>query len=298
MALIPVMGLATVLRETDRAAEAEPMLKKAMDAAPGSVEALKEMARIKIALGRPDEAVPDANLAAAMAENDPEAQRLVMEVKVARALQTAASHGVDLGMRELTQLRDDNPDSATVRLGLGLAHIERRNGDAAIAELQKAVELDPTNAEAQYRLGYAWQVLKQNPASAVGPFEKAAAEPGNALYATSLGLALAAAQQLDRSVEVLAKATAAPGYRKPVGFMALGQAYVTLKRYPEAVAALEKATSLAPNEGQAWAALGWACFGLRDAEKFKEAAGKARSLGYNEPMLLDCRLRARGVACS
>jgi tetratricopeptide (TPR) repeat protein len=287
-ALIPVMGLAAVLRQTDRAAEAEPMLKQAMDAVPGSVEALKEMARIKVALGRTEEALGDAKIAAAMAENDPEAEGLVTEVKVARALQEVAADQIDLAIRDLTELRDQNPDSAAVRLGLGRAHIARRDGDAALAELQKAVELDPKNAEAQYRLGYVWQELKQNPASAVGPFEKAAAaEPGNATYATSLGLALAAAQQFDRSVEVLAKATAAPGYQRPEGFMALGQVYVTLKRYPEAVAALEKATSLAPKESQAWATLAWAYFGLKDAEKFKEAAGKARSLGYKEPTLLN-----------
>jgi tetratricopeptide (TPR) repeat protein len=286
-ALIPVVGLATVLRETGRAAEAEPMLKKAMDASPGSVEALKEMARIKIALGRAQEAIADANLAAAMAENDPEAEGLVMEVKVARALQDVAAGQIDLAITDLTQLRDKSPDSAAVRLGLGRAHIARRDGDAALAELQKAVELEEKNAEAQYYLGYAWQMLKQKPASAVGPFEKAvAAEPGNATYATALGLALGATQQFDRSIGVLAKATAVPGYEKAEGFMALGQAYVNLKRYQEAVPALEKATSLAPKESQAWATLGWAYFGLKDAEKFKAAGAKARSLGYKEPTFL------------
>lgn len=286
-ALTPVVGLATVLRRTGRAAEAEPMLKKAMDASPGSMEALKEMARIKIALGRAQEALADANLAAAMAENDPEAEGLVTEAKVARALLDVAGGRPDLAIKDLGQLRDQNPDSAAIRLGLARAHIARRDGDAALAELQKAVELEPKNAEAQYQLGYVWQALKQKPASAVGPFEQAAAaEPGNATYATALGLALAAAQQLDRSIEVLAKATAAPGYDKPEGFMALGQACVNLKRYEEAVPALERATSLAPKEAQAWATLGWAYFGLKDAEKFKAAGAQARSLGYKEPTFL------------
>jgi tetratricopeptide (TPR) repeat protein len=131
-------------------------------------------------------------------------------------------------------------------------------------------------------------VLKQKPASAVGPFEKATAtEPGNARSATALGLALGATQQFDRSIAVLAKATAMPGYEMAEGYMALGQAYVNLKRYQEAVPALEKATSLAPKNGQAWATLGWAYFGLKDGPKFVEAAGKARGLGYKEPTLLN-----------
>ena len=286
-AITPVVGLATVLRKTGRAAEAEPMLKKAIDASPGAVEAYKEMARVKIAQGRAQDALADANLAAAMAEDDPEAASLVMEVKVARALEDVAAGRNDLAVKDLTQLRDQNPDSVPVRLGLGRAQIARRDGDAAIVELQKAVELDPKNAEAQYYLGYAQHVLKRAPAQAVGPLEKAAAaQPGNATYATALGLALTDAQQLDRAVDVLTKATEMPGYKDPNGYAALGQACVNLKRYKEAVPPLEKATTLAPNNAQAWATLGWAYFGLKDAANFKAAGAKARSLGYKEPTFL------------
>ena len=130
VAIGPVVGLATVLRETGRAAEAEPMLKKVIDSSPGAVEAYKEMARVKIALGRSQEALADANLAAAMAENDPEAQALVVEVKVARALQDVGAGQTDLAVQDLTQLRDQNPNSAAVRLGLGRAQIARRDADA------------------------------------------------------------------------------------------------------------------------------------------------------------------------
>jgi Flp pilus assembly protein TadD len=174
-----------------------------------------------------------------------------------------------------------------VRLGLGRAHIARRDGDAAVAELQKAAELDPKNAEAQYYLGFALHGLKRNAAQAVGPLDKAvAAEPGNARYATALGLALAEAQQFDRATDVLTKVTATPGYEDANGYAALGQAHVNLKRYKEAVPVLEKATSLAPKNAQAWATLGWAYFGLKDAANFKAAGGKARALGYKEPTFL------------
>jgi len=282
MALTPVVGLAHVLRVSGRAAEAEPMLKKAIDVSPGSAEAYKEMARVKIALGRAQEGLADANLAVAMTEDDPEAASLVMEVKVARALEDLAAGRNELAIRDLNQLRDQNPDSAPVRLGLGRAHIAKRDGDAAVAELQKAVELDPKNAEAQYNLGYALHVLKRNPAQAVAPLEKAAAaQPGNATYATALGLALTEAQQFDRAAFVLAKATEMPGY-------------VSLKRYKEAVPVLERATTLAPTNAQAWANLGWAYFGLKDAANFKAAGAKARSLGYKEPTFLTYLQRIEG----
>jgi len=268
-ALTPVVGLAHVLRLSGRAAEAEPMLKKAIDASPGSAEAYKEMARVKVSLGRAQEALADASLAVAMAEDDPDTAGLVMEVKVARALEDVAAGRNDLAVKDLTQLRDQNPDSVPVRLGLGRAQIARRDGDAAIVELQKAVELDPKNAEAQYYLGYAQHVLKRAPAQAVGPLEKAAAaQPGNATYATALGLALTDAQQFDRAVDVLSRATEMPGYKDPSGYAALGQTYVNLKRYKEAVSPLENATTLAPNNAQAWATLGWAYFGLKDSANF------------------------------
>jgi tetratricopeptide (TPR) repeat protein len=286
-ALTPVVGLAHVLRVTGRAAEAEPMLKKAIDAAPGSAEAYKEMARVKVALGRAQDALADANLAAAVAEDDKDAASLVLEVKVARSLEDMGAGRTELAIKELNQLRDDNPDSVPVRLGLGRAHIAKREADLAVTELQKAVELDPKNAEAQYNLGFALHVLKHNPAQAVGPLEKAAAaQPGNAMYATAVGLALTDAQQFDRAVEALTKATQMPDYKDPNGYAALGQVYVNLKRYPDAVPVLQKATTLAPQNAQAWATLGWAYFGLKDGANFKAAGAKARELGYKEPTFL------------
>jgi tetratricopeptide (TPR) repeat protein len=287
-ALGPIVGLATVLRKTGRAAEAEPMLKKVIDASPGAVEAYKEMAHVKIALGRSQEALSDANLAAAMAENDPEAKELVTEVKVARSLQDLGAGQTDLAVQDLTQLRDQNPESAVVRLGLGRAQIARRDTAAALAELQKAVELDPKNAEAQYQLGYVQHVMKQNAAAAVGPYEKAAAlEPGNALFRTSLGSALADAGQADRAVEELSKVTGSEGYAGWQAWYYLGAAQLKASRFKEAAAALEKSLAVKPDNAQAEAFLAWSYFGLKDADNFKVHGAKARTLGYKDAQLFD-----------
>ncbi len=287
-AIGPVVGLATVLRETGRAAEAEPLLQKAIDAAPGAVEAYKEMARVKIALGRAQEAMADANLAAAMGENDAEAQELVTETKVARALQDLGAGQVDLAVQDLTKLRDEHPDSSAVRLGLGKAQIARRDADAAIAELQKAVELDPRNAEAQYQLGYVFQVMKQNPASAAGPFEKAVqAEPGNTMFRTSLGSALLGAGQTDRAVEELTKVTGTEGYSGSQAWFYLGAAQLKAGRFKEAVPALEKSLEAKPGNAEAEAYLAWSYFGLKDAEGFKAHGAKARQLGWKDPALFE-----------
>ena len=293
--MAPVIGLASLLRTSERAAEAEPLLSAVIEASPGAVEAYKEMARVKIALNRADEALGDASIAAAMAENDPSAQGLVLEVKVARALQELRGGNVALAEQDLTQLREENPESPEVRLGLAQAQLARGDFDAAIAELTKATELAPENEGAWFELGQIQLKRKANPAAAVPALEKAVAlDAGNSAYLTSLGTALVGAQQFDRAVEVLTEATALPDYASAEGFFSLGQAYVNLKRYQDAVPVLEKAGALAPDAAPIWATLGWAYFGLKDADNFKMAAGKAKSLGYNEPTLLQYLGRVEG----
>ena len=286
--LAATVGLATVLRTTGRAAEAEPLLKAAIDASPGAVEAYKEMAHVKIALGRAQEALSDASLAAAMAENDPEAQKLVVEVKVARALEELAQGQTDLAVQDLTALRDQSPDAAAVRLGLGRAQIARRDGSAALVELQKAVELDPKSAEAQYQLGYVQLNMKANAAGAVGPLGQAAAlQPANNQFRTDYGAALMQAGQLDKAVEELTKVTSSEGYSGSQAWLYLGAAHLQASRYKEAVAALEKSLAAKAGNAQAEAYLAWAYFGLKDAANFKAHGASARKLGYKDPQLLD-----------
>jgi len=284
---IASVGLARVLRKTGRAAEAEPILKKAIEDAPGAVEAYKESARVKIALNRASEAVGDAATAAALAEGDAEAQRLVQEVGVAQALNYLATNQPDLAIQDLTKLRDQH-DSAEVRVGLARAYVAKRQPDLAVPELQKAVEMQPTNAEAQYQLGYVQHMLKRNPAAAVPAYEKAvAADPGNLDYRTQLGAALAAANQSDKAIEELTKVTASPGYKKADAWIYLGQANLVAKKYKDSIAALDKAGALAPGNVQIETFLAWSYFGLKDSKNFVDHGSKARTLGQKDATLLD-----------
>jgi superkiller protein 3 len=282
------LGLARVLRKTGRAAEAQPLLAGVIASAPGAIEAYKESARVKMALGRPQDAMGDAATAAAMAENDAEAQALVQEVTVASALSLAAQGQVDLAIQDLTALRDKNPESAAAHLGLGKALVIKRQADAALPELQKAAELDPKNGEAWFQIGFANHVLKQSAAAAAPAYEKAvAADPGNPTYRTNLGAVLAETGQVDRALAELTKVTTSPGYNKADAWIYMGSAYLGAKKYKEAIDALNKAVAIAPQAAIAEAYLGWAYFGLKDAAGFKEHAGKARTLGWKDAQLLD-----------
>jgi tetratricopeptide (TPR) repeat protein len=194
---------------------------------------------------------------------------------------------MDMAIQTLTALRDREPNLAAARVGLAKALVAKRQPDAAIVELQKAVEIEPGSAEAHYQLGYVHHVLKGNAGAAVPPYEKAAAaEPGNPAYRTSLGAALVAAKDYGRAVAELQKVIESPGYDRADAWIYLGQAHLGAKRYKEAITALDKAVTIAPNSDQANAFLGWCYFGLKDAGNFKKYAGKAKALGHKEPTLL------------
>ncbi len=285
-AVWPLVGLATLLRRTSRAAEAMPLLEKAISAASGSVEAQKEMARTKLALGQPREALTPASLAEAMAENDPDARKLATEVRVARSLLDLSEGQAELAAQDLAALRDRQPDAAVVRVGLGRVQIARRDVAGALAELQKAVELDPGLAEAQYHLGYVYHAMKQDVGSAVGCFERAVElEPGNAVYRTSFGAALMDAGQLERAVAELGRVTSAAD-ASPLAWFYLGAAHLKGKKFKEAAAALEHSLAAKPGNAQAEAFLAWSYVGLKDTANFKLHGAKARALGWKDQDLL------------
>ncbi len=281
------IGLAQVLRKAGRPAEAAPLLQQVLAQAPGAVRAYAESARAKLALNRPGDAVGDAATAAALAENNPEAQRLVQEVAVAQALVDIATGKADLAIQSLTALSEKEPTAAAPHIGLAKAQIAKRQADAALAELRKAVELEPDSAEAHYEMGYVQHVFKGNAAAALPEYEKAvAADPSNQLYRTNMGAALVALKDFDRAVAELEKVTGAPGYDRAEAWIYLGQAHLGAKRYKEAIAALDKALAIAPENDQVNAYLAWAYFGLKDSANFKRYGAKAKELGYKEATLL------------
>jgi tetratricopeptide (TPR) repeat protein len=288
------VGLARVLRLTRRGAEAEPLLQKVVMETPAAAAAYIELARVKIALGRSQDAMGDAATAAAIAEGNPEAALVAEETTVARALEYIAANKPDFAVQDLTKLRDASPSSVPVRVGLARALIAKRQTDAAIVELQKAVELSPASAEAHYQLGLAQHKHKQNAAAAVASLEKAAAaDPANPDYRISLGAALVDAKQYDRAIAELTPVTRSAPTR-PEGWIYLGAAHLQEKSYKEAIAALDKAAALAPTNAQVEAFLAWSHFGLKDAAGFKLHGGKARALGHKEATLLQYLTRIEG----
>lgn len=282
------LGLARLLRRAGRAAEAEPLAKAVIEALPGVIEAYKESARVLLALSRPEEALADATLAAVMAEGDDEARRLRDECAVAKALQLALKGQAVYAVPELERLIGESARPAALWVGVGRVRIIQRQPAEALAALAKAVEADPSLAEAHFQTGYVHQLMKQDAATALPHLEKAVQlAPENAEYRTQLGSALLALSQFERAVVELVRATTAPGYAQAEGFMLLGAAHLGAKRYPEAVAALERAAGLLPGNLQVETFLAWAFFGQKDSPAFVQHARQAKALGQKDARLLD-----------
>jgi tetratricopeptide (TPR) repeat protein len=283
------IGLARTLRRMNRAPEAEPLIQGALAVAPGAVLAYKESARVKIALGRAAEALGDAATAAALAPDDPEAQALQKEVTVAQALGYLRTPGQEaLAIPDLQALIEREPGLVIAHVGLAKAYISMRQADEALAALGRALELEPENPEALYQLGYVRLNFKNDFPGAVEPLEKAVAvDPTNAITRTEFGQALKLVGQYPRAIEELTVAVEVPGPSQLAAWIYLGEAQLQVKDYSAAARSLGQAAELAGQDNaRIEANLGWAYFGLKDAPMFKLHAGKARSLGHDEPTLL------------
>ena len=300
------LGLARVLRLTNRVAEAAPILKTLQDKAPWLSDVYRENVRVKLALGQFVEALEDATTASYLpgvdAAAEDAAKQLVDEVKIARALDDVRKGRANLAIDDLKQLRDEKPQSLEVRIGLAKAYVENREIDLAVAELNKSIEMAPSSAEAYFQLGLIQHEVKKNAAAALPSYEKAVAlDPQNVQYRIRLGNLLAAQGQSARGIAELTKVVEGPGASNAEAWTYLTGAYLSAQRYKEAATTGEKALALIgedpatkPLRALACGYVGWAYLNLADADNFKKYGALARDLGYDNKDFLDRLRRVEG----
>jgi tetratricopeptide (TPR) repeat protein len=292
------LGLARVLRLTNRVAEAAPILKAIQDKAPWLSDAYGESVRVKMALGQYVEALEDATTATYLPSVDAAAEaaakQLVVEVKIARALDDVRQGRANLAIDDLKQLRDEQPKSVEVRIGLARAYFEHRDIELAIAELNKTIEIAPNSAEAYYQLGLIQHEAKNNPVAALPAYEKAVTlDPLSVQYRVRFGNLLAAQGQSARAVAELTKVVEGPGANDAEAWTYLGGAYLAAARYDDVVTAITKSLSLIPendttraHRGLACAYMTWAYLNKKDKENVLKYGHMARELGYTEATLM------------
>lgn len=316
-------GLLMLAKQYDRASQVylryvtlEP---NDVDAKVGLSESLSEAGRYKQALDAANQAM--------------QADSTRWDVRLAYARAAIRSRNKTEQSRAVT-MYTALPDSA--KLGaedyalIGAQQVDTQQMDAGRRNLNKAVAMDSTYAEAYFQLGL-MNFKTQHPDSAVTYFRQAIRhDPKKPLYFLNLGVAHFQLKQMDKSIPAFRGAIALDK-KLVIGHVLLGQALVSVDSLPAAQASYERALAVDPTNAKAlrglgfihlrnsnyedaanaykmstatepknadgWAGLGQAYLGLRNLDEAESAFRKAQAIDPNNATLkrgMETLNKARG----
>jgi Flp pilus assembly protein TadD len=169
---------------------------------------------------------------------------------------------IDVARREYTKLLASYPDDPDLNNLAGLAFIQSGEPGQAIAPLQRALRIEPDNAQSHYNLALAFASLGQFE-QAVTHFRKTTQlDPGNPEAANGLGNALRLLQRHDEARKWLTRALQLQSNHRGALTnlsLLLNDEGITAQKAGEVDAALvafERATAVQPEHIQAWVNLG------------------------------------------
>jgi len=187
-------------------------------------------------------------------------------------------------LRVLKEIIAADPQNASARLLLGSVLQEAGDRDGAIAQLKEALRLRPQSAEAHNALGEAYNAFGDT-AAARSLFEKAVSlDPKFAPARVNLGALLVAAGELEAAAQHLDRAIALLGRQRDAAYAH----YLRAKVYAEqedvtnTAAQLQLAVSRRPDYAEAWSDLGDARKTLMDDKGALAALERAVSLAPHD----------------
>ena len=186
----------------------------------------------------------------ASAAKDREVQRLQAQAAYEQALKHLQENRVSLGLVSLQQAIALDPENATYHNALGVLYLDMRKPVDAQAEFQKAVDLNPSYAEAQH----------------------------------NLGLSLAEQGRFEQAIAGYRKALSVPMYTTPeVAYNNMGNALFAEGKYREAEDAYRAALQLNNRMPSALYGLGMALSRQGRPEDAKVVLRSARDMDTSSP---------------
>jgi tetratricopeptide (TPR) repeat protein len=186
---------------------------------------------------------------------------------------------------EAQQLAENQPNDGDAQLVYGRILLRNKKDFAsAIVPLERAVQRLPNDADAHSLLGEAYTANRQSQ-DALDQFKRATElNPASPEIARSYGMLLGLNKQAAQGIAVLEKLVRTPGYKDPLGYVALGLLYKNVEpaRPADSVAAYKKAIELDPKNISAQLGLAWA---LHSAKNWPEAIAAFEKTATLEPKL-------------
>ncbi len=236
-------NLGSALLQKGSADEAISHYQKALQIKPDFAEAHNNLGNALLQKGSVDEA--SAHFQKALQINPGYAEA---HYNLGNALLKMGS--VDEAISHYQRALQIKPDYAEAHNNLGNALLQKGSVDEASAHFQKALQINPDNAEACYNLGNAL-LQKGNVDEAVTHYQRALQiNPDYADAQNNLAWVLATCPQAslrngNKAVELAQRANQLTGDGNPVVLGTLAAAYAEAGRFPEAVAATQRALQLA-----------------------------------------------------
>lgn len=173
---------------------------------------------------------------------------------------------------ELEKQTREKPETAEAHYELGVAYIELKRYDEAVAQLTEAIRIDPRSADAHLKLGHVYSRLNSHQKALEAFAEAARLNPDSSEAFHALGLANMALGSYEEAIEAFKSSLQVEG---PIitSYFALGKCYVHLNRAGEAVEFYKRGLSKYPDSNMGHYGLGEAYFTL---EQYADAINELK----------------------
>ena len=161
----------------------------------------------------------------------------------------------------------------------GLGILSRDDFAKAVTYFEKAVEIDPTYAEAWYQAGFCYGMLGQHKAALNASEQAAKLRPDWAETYTNIGASSYALKNYENAAEAYKKAAKLSPYNHQIQY-ALGLSFNKLGRADEEILAYKRAVAIKPDFANAYELIGVAYL---EKKQFKQALESFEQLKTYKP---------------